>query len=306
MVAEPGTVLTNSAWHYPPVVSVIQLWMAQGVGTWEERAINWPWAGAWLAILMFFYGALRAREASVAYAGVATFVVAAAPLMNTHVALAGYADLWVAGFVLMGASALAVARHNGRARGTTAVIACAIGLISLKLEGAIWAALLVALLALSHWETLDKASRRRWLVAVLALGGIGLASILVWLALNGGELPFGLRLELHWVGPPFAYAMFASGDWGLLWYLVGTGLLVVATTARGTAHGRLALYFAGLAALLLISLFSFTNAGEWAARQTALNRLLLQCAPALFLLVSSAFVGVQRRVELGVSPTQRS
>lgn len=284
--AAPGSAFTNSAEHYPPSLPLMQLWMAKGAGVWDERYLGWPWPGAYVALTLVFWGALRRARVSLVQAGIATYVVAAAPLVTAHVALAGYADLWVAGWLTLGVAALAVDAPPRRIRWGW-WLAAVVALPLLKLEGWIWSAILIGLALLRCVPLGARRDRvRAAIAAALALLLVVVAAA-IWLLTMGNALPMGLKFELHAVGRPFLFAMFASSDWGMLWYLIVAGLILSLRAPLATAP-RLALGFAVFATVSLGGLFGFTNAGEWAERQTALSRLLLQCGPALFLLVNLA------------------
>ncbi|CAN0606218.1 unnamed protein product, partial [Ectocarpus sp. 12 AP-2014] len=78
---------------YPPTVSLLQLWMALSVGRWSETVINWPWPMMLLSMWLIVYGHGRVLGVSRPSALVFAYFVISLPMVGTHVALAGYADL---------------------------------------------------------------------------------------------------------------------------------------------------------------------------------------------------------------------
>ncbi len=92
----PGEFYTVEGWHYPETVSLISTWMALGLGRWDGALVNLPWLFCWIALGLAFYGQARILGVSVLSALAFTYLLLSMPLLNAHVALAGYADLWLA------------------------------------------------------------------------------------------------------------------------------------------------------------------------------------------------------------------
>ena len=133
-----ASVYTLEAWTYPKTVPLLALWPTLAFGAWNETAANLPWIGCVLALGLGFYEQARQWGASALTALIFTWLLLSLPLLNTHVALAGYADLWMAAvFSLAVIAFLQWARDGDRRQGLlAALLALACPLI--KHEGAVW------------------------------------------------------------------------------------------------------------------------------------------------------------------------
>lgn len=271
-----------AAWFYPDAVPTLEVWFASAAGGWRVAAVLSLWPGLWLAGLVLLVGQIRAAAAPWWLALVAGFCWASLPLVQTHVALAGYADLPMT--VLFGAAALALARAalgHGR-RHLLLAVAFALMLPAIKQEGALW--LLVLGVGAAH--LLLAARHRAWLLPVAG------AAVLAWTALFGLRLPFpglgwveagwgylrtadGAAVELAWrpVGSQLVETLLLAPNWHLLWWLSPIVLLATVPVWRALA-GLGWVMTLGLAAIVFI--FLFTDAALWADNLTAVNRVLMQ------------------------------
>jgi hypothetical protein len=271
-----------AAWYYPDAVPTLEVWFASAAGGWRAAAVLSLWPGLWLAGLAVLVGQVRAGPAPLWLALVAGFCWASLPLVQTHVALAGYADLPLA--VVFGASALALGRAalgHGR-RHLVLALAFAMMLPAIKQEGALW--LLVLLIGAVHLALSTR--RRAWLLPAAGL------AVLAWTALFGLRLPLpglgwieagwgylrlpgGASLELAWrpVGGQLAEALLLAPNWHLLWWLSPIVLLATVPAWRALASLGWVMTM-GLASIVFI--FLFTDAALWADNLTAVNRVLMQ------------------------------
>jgi len=94
------------AWQYPLFPSVIPYWAALSLGRWSETLVNLPVLFAGSAIGMALYGQCREHGLSVAVSLITCYLLYSIPIFATHLALAGYADIWMAGYVGLGFIAL--------------------------------------------------------------------------------------------------------------------------------------------------------------------------------------------------------
>jgi len=288
--AEPGTALYALAGHYPDSLPRFVAWIAGADGGWSEPAAHSAWPLLWLALAAMLFGYLRLAGARPPLAALACFTVMSLPLVNAHVALAGYADLWLAGMVL-----LAVV-HGLRAFGERSwrdavfALGCALLLPAIKLEGAVW--LLCLLLA----GALAALPRRIQLAAVVGAVVVGLASLpfgglpvplpglgTVHVAWGSIAIPAMGTLQLYWrpVVEEVLLSLFVLPNWHLLWIV----LPIAVVLARGQLLERSRVMFPGLYFLVLgyaflFVLFFFTDASAWAENLTSVNRVLLQIVPA--------------------------
>lgn len=282
---------TLAAWSYPLTVSLIAAWPPLAMGAWNESAANLPWLGAGLALALGFYGQVRLWGASPLTALVFLWLLLSLPLLNTQVALAGYADLWQAmalGFAFM--AFLHWSRGGDHRQGLLALL-CLLICVAIKKEGLIWALLFLP-------AYLATRLRLVWLLAVAAIAG-GCCATLCALGGIGFDLP---GLGSVWLGPdrillpplgefnfsyhdvwePVLRHAFLYSNWHLLPYLTMTALFVAGWRVwqrpdLGWQRAGLVWVLGGLAALYL--LFFWTDAYLWAVQATSINRVMLHFIP---------------------------
>jgi hypothetical protein len=302
---ESGRAQTIAAWRYPTTVSLIATWSVLAFGQWNETAANLPWVACALALVLGFYGQARLWGAPAPTAIVFTWLLLSLPLLNSHVALAGYADLWLAamlGFAFM--SFLQWSRDGDRRQGLLAVLFLA-GSVSIKVEGLVWALLfLPALLATKV--------RGRWLIATAASIGI----LLLVVRMSGGfdfEIPFlGLarlgpdRIELPYLGQfnldapqswePMLRHLFLYGNWHLLSYFLAIAIVLSLfriTLSRSEAWQRVGLTWVLTCLFAFYALFAWTDASAWASDSTSINRVFLHFVPGLIFWLMTVWMSLQ-------------
>lgn len=290
-----GTVYTLEAWHYPSLVSRLALWPTLAAGGWNETAANLPWLGAAMALALGFYGQARLWGASASTSLVAVWMLISLPLLDTHVALAGYADLWLAGAIGLSLMAFLHWTRGEEAAGDWRQGILCLVLVAtwplFKQEGAAWLLLLVPALivARTRWRALGLGS-----IMVLVLGfglvwlvGVGFEALFIGRVEIGAgavQLPFIGRFELgyHDSWGVFAQALLGLENWHLLGYLMLIGLV---TALWRIARGERAPWLLSGSTLVLGSLvllwglFFLTDAHRWAEQGTSLGRLLLHFTP---------------------------
>ena len=275
---------TSLAWHYPELLSRIDLWLASASGAWNEAAIGLAWPALWLALLLGCYGQWRALGLSRPRAVLAAYVLGSLPLINVHAALAGYADLWIATILVF--AVLAWQRwltHGERAQLALCVVLLAL-LPLIKFEGMVWAVALAALIAFGVVPP-------RWRLGgiAIALALAALAVLLSWwlklawltaaLGILGGGSGGRSATSLFGVLRAFGSGLFAQYNWHLLWLLLPALVALRWRTLRDErALALLALFVAG-ALVFVVGLFALTPAAKWAESNTAINRLVLQIVP---------------------------
>ncbi|MGA9335470.1 MAG: hypothetical protein WBV39_14420 [Rudaea sp.] len=287
---------TGIAWSYPSTLAWLQVWFASAAGGWIEPMVNLPWLALWVGLLFGHYGQWRALGLSRVKAVISIYVLGSLPLLDVHVALAGYADLWIAS--VLGFGVLAWMRWvEQRDRGQLIIAAiCALLLPMLKLEGGVWLLLFACIAAFGALP-----GRWRWYavaVGACAIGlGIAFGNVVLplvalgWTHIEGGavEVPVIGRLALGWHAAALAGvldALFAQRNWNLLWWLVP---LVVAwrwQALRARESLRLLGVFLVAGLCFLLFLFVFTDAARWAESYTAINRLVMHLVPATITLLA--------------------
>lgn len=288
-----GDSYTEAAWHYPDALAWLEVWFASGAGGWVEPLINLLWLGVWIALLLGHYGQWRALGLGRARALVFVYALGSLPLLTVHTALAGYMDIWVA--LAFGLGVLSWMRwlRNRERNQLSLALVCVVALPWLKMEGWVWA---ICLLAAIGFGSLPERLRRTMAIGAAALfvvlfplGGLHFLSIQAGVLNPDGSValpvigPLALVLNLKW--QPGALkgsleTLFAQPNWHLLWWL--TPAVVAWRWRELAAHDWLRLPAALLliCATLLLILFLFTEASAWAQSFTAINRLVLQLAPA--------------------------
>lgn len=296
-----GSIYTIDAWTYPYTVPLLALWPTLAYGAWNETAANLPWLGAVLALGLGFYGQARLWGASALTALVFVWLLLSLPLLNTHVALAGYADLWLA--VVFGLAAIALfqwARDGDHRQVGLALLLLAF-CPSIKLEGAVWVLLfiptamvarlrgrlllglaaLAAAVGLGWWWTGGVA------FAIPGLGDFVLRPDLI-------QLPYLGRFDLGYRGgwDPVVKNFLVLANWHLLAYLVllAIGLALAAVVRNpGERWLRAGLTFVLTSLLALFVLFFLTDAQRWAEQYTSINRVFLGFVPAFLFWMLTVF-----------------
>jgi hypothetical protein len=259
--------------NYPATVPLLQVWTCVALGRWDDSAMNWPWLAILAALVAALYGALRGEGVGPLLALFGAYLLASLPLVDVHVALAGYADLPMGAVYTLAAMAFYrwARRRDWRDAAITLLLAAACPLI--KMPGWIWAATLLPGVVIVLFP-------RRGTRIV----GIGFAlAALVLLALARTEPTiYGYRLHLDFA-PAWAELVksyYLMGNWNLLWYAV---IALIAFGWRRLKEPRLLpltmVTAAGLSFLFFV--FAFTAAAVWMADLTTANRATLHIVPLL-------------------------
>jgi hypothetical protein len=263
----------DAAPNSPATVPLQQVWSSVALARWDDSAMNWPWLLTLIALSLAIYGALRDCGIAPLGALIGAWLVASLPLVDVHVALAGYADLLMAAVYTLAALALyRWTRHRDR-RDAWAALLLALACTSIKVSGIVWALTLVPGVVVALFP------RRGTRFLALALGIAALALV----ALGRSETVFlGYRLNLafepSWSSLVESYLFFAN--WHLLWYaaialaLFGARKLVkppLAPLAMIVAAGIVFLFF----------VFAYGNASAWVGDHVTVNQATLHLAPLL-------------------------
>jgi hypothetical protein len=291
-----GESYSGPAWSYPAALAWLQVWFASAAGGWIEPLINLPWLALWVGMLLGHYGQWRALGLTRMRAMAFVYFLGSLPLITVHVALAGYADLWIA--TIFGFAILAWARWlEQRDRNQLALAClCVLSLPWIKLEGAVW---MLIFAGVAGYCSLPRHGRRYVMavfVAIVAIGalfghlkvplfGLGWVGI----SLHSIEVPVigTLAIAFHPRAMAGAVAsLFTQPNWQLLWYLAP---IIAIWRWRQFRELRAARALGALLALSLVFLgflFLFTDAARWAESYTAINRLVMHIVPALITLLA--------------------
>jgi hypothetical protein len=255
--------------------------MNLAIGRWDESLMNLPWLLCLMAMGCAFYGQLRVAGVSALIAMGFTYMLLSMPLINIHVALAGYADLF------LGATycAALMAFHNWlttrcRAQALLAVF-FAIGCMLVKTEGIPWAFTLIPALLL----TLGTQYKTAKLAILFSLGAL---LLLVLATKNPVVIAQFLRTvtEFHPDGlTGTLQAILLHDNLHLLGYVlmaaIAVGLTIPGTFTKTYLGISIALT---CAVAMFLFLFLFTVFGAGASNFTGVARLCIQLAPGLLFL----------------------
>jgi hypothetical protein len=239
---------TDTHPEYPGTVPLFQVWTALWLGRWDESLINVPWVAAFVALGIACYAQLRRLEFGPVQAMSGTYVVLSLPYLTIQVALAGYADLFVA--IAYGLAAIATWQWaiTRQPRDAGLAVLTAIVCASVKFEGSLWVLTLV--------PGVVAALNRR---AGLAMTGAAALSLALYLAFGPAELRLlGYTLHTRFVDVSSSVYehMFVMDNWHLLWYAIVAVVAVRARTLFGETLAPMSLtVLAGLAFVGVRALF---------------------------------------------------
>src|SRR6185437_4509011 len=143
LAAPVGSVYYDTAPNYPGTVPLTQTWSATLLGRWDDALVNLPWWLGGVAFGLALYGCLRQLRFGALAALVGTWLVLSLPILDTHVALAGYADLAMASYLTL--AALSWLRFVETREWPDLAIGCvlAAACVTIKNPGIVWMAILV-------------------------------------------------------------------------------------------------------------------------------------------------------------------
>jgi hypothetical protein len=274
--ASPAGTYFDAAPNYPATIPLWQVWSCIALGSWDDSAMNWPWVLLLIALTSGVYGALRGEGIGELVALVGAYLVASLPLLDTHAALAGYADLPMATIYTL--AALAFYRWAMRHDPLDAALALGLALCCplIKVPGVVWAMTLLPGVVVALMP-------RRGLQVVGIAYALGFFALLALARTNVVILGYRLHAEFDPGWRSFWDAYLLSSSWNLLWY----GAVVLAIVgARRLGSPRIAplavVVGTGVAFLLFVTWF--TNASGWMLELTTLNRASLHLAPLVIVL----------------------
>ncbi|EEB79600.1 hypothetical protein GPB2148_2532 [marine gamma proteobacterium HTCC2148] len=273
---------------YPKFVSVIALWAATALGQWHEQLINFPTLFCGVALALAFYGHCREAELPRWSSALGVYLLVSIPLIGSHLALAGQADIWQTSFTGLGFVALLWGIVRGaRWHKALGLMLIVLG-IAVKNEGMVWFMVALALLAVTTRPRLSAIitlalvtmASLAWVsgihyVDLPVIGGLGINNDRIYVPMIGNYrlMEFSLS-DAYWAN------FYESSTWHLLWSMVVICILGLFAMPRGPLRHAVASLFLLLVATQL-AIFSFTEQGLWAKNWTAINRLPMHMVPAL-------------------------
>ena len=274
-------VFTDRHPGYPHTVPLLQVWMNLAIGRWNESLMNLPWLVCLIALGSAFYSQLRNAGTGPLVAMGFTYLLLSMPLLNIHVALAGYADLFLGATYCAGLMAF----HNWvttrwRSQALLAVF-FALACLVIKGEGLPWALTFIPALLLVP-------RTRHKIPKLIALGVLGL--ILLAVLMQKNPLIISQMLDSVTAFHPDGLAGTIQAVWlhdnfHLLGYLLLAIIPMGLTIPGAFTKTYLSISAALLCAVLMfLFLFLFTVFGAGASNFTGVGRLCIQLAPGLLFL----------------------
>ena len=276
-----GGVYYDRAPHYPPAIPLLQAWTSFGLGRWDDALMSLPWLMGAIALAMAFYGQARQWGIAPLFAMMFTYFLLSLPLLDTHVALAGNADLFLG--AVYGLAAFAFfhwSRSRDAWQGTMAILLAA-GCILLKQPGIGWALTLLP----AFWVAL---APRAGLIGTLILGALGLAALLLFGQGGFNLLGYSLKFAYTPVWLPLWDNLAVLDNWHLLFYLVAAALLLSLPRLFAPAYRAMTMLVVA-ALVFVLTIFFFTHVSAWIEDYTVINRALLHLVPMLLFYVMVLF-----------------
>lgn len=283
LAAGGEAVYTDRHPDYPKTVPLIQAWMNLALGRWDEALMNLPWVPLLGAAALALFAQARSAEIGPLAALFFVYLLTSLPMVNLQVALAGYADIYLALFYLAAVMAFFQWARTGDGWQGLLAIAFALACPLLKHEGLFWSLSLLVGLGVLRLP-------RAWWLGLAVLGGVLMFALLfAWpraLAVTQHALA---GLDLRWRPEALALlarSLFVAGSWHLLFWLLAALVVARAIIAWRTRLpwpkplSSLGMSLAS-AVLLLCWLFGLTRYADGAVQSTALARVTLHLAPAL-------------------------
>lgn len=283
------TVYTAPGFHYPDFASVIPLWVAQATGHWNDSFANLPVFLCITATSIAVYGTVRIAGAPHYIALIGAYILLSVPMVGTHVALAGYADIWMAGYVGLGFAALVASLTIRRWSLSLLGILLLLFAVTIKREALAWLMLapLFVVLAMAGSRMLLSIALLTCLLALVSFAtgisriDLGSSGILGY---HDGilSIPFlgDNRLQFNQAFPLLFKHAVGQGSWHLLWPYVAVSAIALYAFCKG-APSRIPGAFILLCLATLYFIFGLTEQGRWVESFSAANRVALHFVPAL-------------------------
>lgn len=290
-VNDPATVFNVSA-HYPDGVSLIY-YLPKLLLTNSNPVVHVVTLVAYALSTLLMISRLAKMGAPEFLQWLVVLIMYSTPLLNNHLMIFGYADIWMAMYVLL-IMLLLMDYHDEKNPGTGLTLMFYLALLPmLKLEGWVWLALFVVahiLVSVLHSQHRTKVLLVTVATCLLLIvtGGIDLNTPLGQLVINGDQL-----IVFNLINTPLQYTdisdslltgFFWQNNWSFIWVALPF-LLVSFFINKHSRPSQVSHVFMMLALLCFLFLFYFTSASQWASDLTALNRVVLQLTPCYLFLV---------------------
>ena len=264
---------------YPPAINLIQVWANLGLGSWDDAKMNMAWPLLLAALVLGAYGQARKVGASPMAAALVAYLLASVPMLDTHAALAGYADLPLAVTFGLAAIAFFVWVITRDARQLILAVAFAAMAPLFKIPGIIWSLTLVPAILVAFLPRASGWKATRWVAGAIVIAAAAGAY------LYARQRNFSLTLYQAHVAPnPTSGFVFDNyfllDNYHVLWYLVGAALVLWWREALAKTLRPATTLVAAGAGFLVVSFF-FTNSADWWGDYGTINRATIHLVPAL-------------------------
>lgn len=284
---------------YPPLVPLVQTWTALGLDSWVDNLINIPWVMCLSALGLSFYGQARMIGAKPLTAQLWLFLLLSIPYINTHTALSGYAELWLAAFYCLAAMAFMNWAITKDLKQGLLMIICAVACTQTKEPGIVWAATLLPAFILTmlpgRWPyavaSFAVVGAGAWLYSggfSIELAGTGTFTISPELIAVPGLGEFSIRY--HPIGSSFIANDLIWNNWHLLGWLIFVFLIpfFIRNIANQEMLAPSILILCGI--LFIIVVLFFTDHYVSALNSTTINRATIHFLPVIFYYLMLSFI----------------
>ncbi len=228
-------------------------------------------------------------------------VIYTTPFISNHLMIQGYADIWLAMFILLVMlSLMDYIDDNNMGIGLT--IICYLAMLPmLKLEGWVW----LLLFFMAYGLTLLSTHKSKYkvlagvagvILALVLLGGIDLNFSFGNITITHERITllnlFDLHINFVNITEPLLISFLWQNNWSLLW-LGLPFLLFTFFSRRHSLASQVSHVFLILALGCMLFLFYFTEASRWAQDFTAINRIVLQLTPCYLFLLFKMIVRIK-------------
>ncbi len=270
--------------------SLVALWQSIGIGRWDEAYILLPWYFTIISVLLSLLGVINYNQPNVLGSFILVCFILLCPMLNTHMALPGYLDIWIACVIsiIVGISSLTENNHKAKQSGIIMVFVLLAVLPVIKYKsGLIW----VINICISYLLIYMNKRLVIWLLfcAISALYIIVINEFVlsidhadtIRVGYSGGILylltyAFSLGFDLAGFKLMYQY-LFGSSVWNIFWCLF---VLVIFLYKPSIKHDRGFMRLALLIMFCELMFFSLTNSSVKELTEhnktTSLQRGILQ------------------------------
>ena len=284
-----ASVYIDSAPGVPATVPLLQVWIATLLGHWDDALVNLPWWTCGVALAIAVYGFIAGRRLPALVALIGTWLVVSLPMLDVHIALAGYSDFPLSAYLTV--AVLACLRSLER-RDPSDIALAALFLVAVPLikpAGIVWLAVLVPGVVAAAFPAWGRRIGIACLVATIAAATVAVRT--GFLAAGGAD---NAGLEPPWRS--IVEAWFVYANWNLLWFGAVAAALICHRRVLSVRVAPLTLIVAGGLVFVLLAYF---YPGAWLAQgdPTNINRATLHIAPLVtiwLVLLYCEWSGVRR------------